>query len=369
MSTGDVLTTRALNRATLSRQLLLERERMSAYDAVEHLAGLQAQSPSPPYFALWTRLVGFQPDELAQLLLDRRVVRIVTMRGTVHLLTARDALDWRSLTQPIMETDLRGNTQHSPHWQDLDFAAVAAHARELLAEEPRSAKVLGEALAERWPGRAPSSLTQVARNLLPLVQIPPRGLWGKSGQPTYVTLDDWIGEAIPSNPSPEDFVLRYLRAFGPASVQDVQAWCGLTRLGEVVDRLRPRLRSFRNEAGRELFDLPGAPRPDPDTPAPARFLGGFDQNVLSFADRTRVLSEEYRKRIFTKNGLIPQVVLVDGFVCGRWSLGRDKGIATLAVEPFEKISKKDIRALEKEGAELLRFAEPTAKGHDFRIDW
>ncbi|AXB45843.1 winged helix DNA-binding domain-containing protein [Amycolatopsis albispora] len=362
---GDVLTTRALNRATLSRQLLLARARMSAFDAVAHLAGLQAQAPFPPYYALWTRLVDFQPDELARLLLDREVVRIVTMRGTVHLLTARDALDWRPLTQPLLDNYLRTD----PQWRGLDHAGVAADVRKLLAERPMTGKELGLALVERWPGYTPSALGQAARNLLPLVQIPPRGVWGKSGQPTYVTLDEWVGEPVAVSPSPEDFVLRYLRAFGPASVLDVQAWCGLTRLGEVVERLRPRLRSFRNEAGRELFDLPDAPRPDPDTPAPARFLGGFDQNLLSFADRTRVLSDEYRKRIFTKNGLIPQVVLTDGFVRGRWDLTRAAGVATLTVEPFEKLSKKDTAALEKAGAELLSFAEPAAKSHDFRVDW
>ncbi|MFI6026405.1 winged helix DNA-binding domain-containing protein [Amycolatopsis magusensis] len=359
MSTGDVLDTRALNRATLSRQLLLGRVRMTAYDAVEHLAGLQAQAPFPPYYALWARLVGFQPDELSQLLLDRRVVRIVTMRGTVHLLTARDALDWRTLTQPLLDNYMRTN----PTWRGLDCPAVAADARELLAEGPLSSKALGEALAERWPGHTPSSLAQAARNLLPLVQIPPRGVWGRAGQPTYVVLDEWVGEPTAANPSPDEFVLRYLRAFGPASVMDVQAWCGLTRLGEVVDRLRPRLRTFRTEAGRELFDLPDAPRPNPDTPAPACFLGGFDQNLLSFADRTRILSDEYRKRIFTKNGLIPQVVLTDGFVRGRWAIERSGGVATLTVEPFEKLSKKDTTDLEAAGAELLRFAEPAAENH------
>ncbi|RZQ62005.1 winged helix DNA-binding domain-containing protein [Amycolatopsis suaedae] len=357
------LSPRALNRAMLARQLLLRRSHLGVLDAVRHLAGLQAQSPWPPYYALWTRLHGFRPEQLSELLVNREVVRIVLMRGTVHLVDAADGLAWRPVVQPLLDRDLATNTQHAAKAAGLDLAEVAGHARELLAGEPLTAGRLGERLALRWPGRPPSTLAHIARNLLPLVQVPPRGVWGRSGQTTYATAQDWLGRPL-APPDPAALVLRYLAAFGPASVLDVQTWCGLTRLGEVVEGLD--LRTFRDEAGRTLYDLPDADRPDPDTPAPPRFLGGFDQTLLSYADRTRVISDEYRRRIFTKNGLIPQAVLCDGVVRGVWRIERAGDSATLTVTEFARMSTKDRTALTSAGARLLRFAEPSAV-HDIRF--
>jgi len=359
------LTQTALNRATLDRQLLLRRAKISPLDAVDQLAGLQAQAPFPPYFGLWARLDGFRPEQLSQLILDREVVRIVLMRGTVHLVTAADALAWRPLVQPIMTRDLSANPQHTPHLEGLDVEEVAATARKLLDERHHTNKELGAALGERWPDRATSALAHVARGLLPLVQVPPRGIWGKSGQPAYATAETWLGRPL-SEPNPDNMVLRYLKAFGPASVRDAQAWTGLTRLGEVFERLRPTLKAFQDENGRELFDLPDAPRPDPETPAPTRLLGPFDQMLLSYADRTRVLDDVHRKLVVTNNGLVKGTVLLDGRIRGQWDITRKRDTATLVVTQFEPFTKKNTAAVTDSAADLLTFAEPGAT-YDIRF--
>ncbi len=356
---GDVLGLRALNRATLDRQMLLSRRKLPADEAIEHLVGMQAQAPNPPYVGLWTRLEGFNPDELARLILDRRAVRIALMRNTVHLVTARDCLALRPLVQPIFYRGLYANRAHRAGIEGVDIEALVAAGRALLEERPRTAKELGELLRERWPDRDPASLARAIRHLVPLVQVPPRGIWGKSGPAAHTTAEAWLGYPLDPDSSLDEMVVRYLGAFGPATVKDVQTWSGLSRLGEVTDRLRPRLRIFRDEHGNELFDLPDAPRPDPDTPSPPRFLPEFDNLILSHADRTRIIANDHRKVIASKNGMVPATVLVDGFVRGTWKTERTRGKATLVIEPFEPLAKKDRDALSEEGERLIRFvAEP-----------
>jgi Winged helix DNA-binding domain len=358
---------RALNRALLARQFLLRRVKLSPREAIRHLCGLQAQAPFPPYFGLWSRLHGFAPDDLARLLLDRSVVRIALMRGTVHLVTAEDCLFLRPLVQPIMDRGLRTNNQHTPELAGLDLSAVVDEARTLLREQPRVVGELGKLLSERWPDRKANALAHAARGLLPLVQVPPRAVWGRSGQPTYATAEDWLGRPLEQKPSADELVLRYLAAFGPATVHDLQAWSGLTRLGEIFERLRTRLCVFTTEGGRELFDLPDAPRPDAETPAPPRFIAEFDNLLLAHADRTRVMSEEHRRRVFgVPNGVFPGTLLVDGFVHGTWKITKSRGMATLRIYPFARISKKDTEALLSSGARLLRFAAP-ADAHDIQL--
>ncbi|MEC3977602.1 winged helix DNA-binding domain-containing protein [Amycolatopsis sp. H20-H5] len=364
---APLLSLRALNRATLDRQLLLRRANLTALEAIKHLAGLQAQAPFPPYYALHARLDGFRQDDLARLLLGREVVRIVLMRGTVHLVTAADALAWRPLVQVLMDRDLATNAQHSREIAGLDHTEVAQAARDLLAGRPHTGAGLGEELGRRWPDRAANSLTHVARGLLPLVQIPPRGVWGRSGQATYVTAEDWLDAPLDPRPSPGNLMRRYLAAFGPATVRDAQAWSGLTRLGEVAERLRPELRTFRDESGRELFDLPGAPRPGADTPAPPRLLGPFDQTLLSYADRTRVISDDHRKRVITQNGLVKGTVLLDGYVRGSWESQVRRKVATLRVTPFERFTKRDMASVESAGRRLLRWAEADAEVREVRF--
>lgn len=360
---GETLGRRALNRATLSRQMLLHRREMPAIDAIEHLVGLQAQAPSPPYVGMWTRLAGFHPEELAHLIEDRRAVRIALMRNTVHLVSARDCLALRPLTQPVIDRGLYSTRANRAELEGVDIGALAAAGHALLEERPRTARELGGLLQESWPERDPAILARAIRHLLPLVQTPPRGVWGKSGQTTHTTAESWLSQPLEPAPSVDDMVLRYLGAFGPASVKDVQTWSGLTRLGGVLDRLRPRLAVFRDERGRELFDLPDAPRPDPDTPAPVRFLPEFDNLILSHADRTRVIDDEYRRLLASKNGMVPATVLVDGFVRGTWKTKRMRGKTTLEIEVLEPLPNRDRDVLTEEGELLLRFmAEPEGAG-------
>ncbi|MEV4253024.1 winged helix DNA-binding domain-containing protein [Spirillospora sp. NPDC049652] len=349
---------RELNRALLARQLLLRRHRMGVLETIEHLAGMQAQAPNPPYLGLWTRLEGFDFHEPGRLLRERQAVRMVLMRGTLHLVSARDALAFRPLTQAVLDGYLR--TQRALHSLDgVDLDPVRETVRELLVAEPRSDKQVREVLAERFPGHDPQDLNWAARCMLPLVQVPPRGVWGASGLATHSLLDAWLGTPM-AEPDVEAFVLRYLAAFGPASVADAQHWSGLTRLGEVFTRLAPRLLTFEDENGRLLYDLPDAPRPDADTPAPVRFVPEFDNLTLSHADRARIVSEEHRKRLFTVNGIIRAAVLVDGFVRGMWKAEVKRGAATLRIEEFAPVSDAVREELTAEGLRLLADAYPKA---------
>ncbi len=368
-----MLSRRALNRALLDRQMLLRRAALpkagpraeAVIEAVEHLAGLQAQAPFPPYYGLWSRLAGFRPDDLAELILSRQVVRIALMRGTIHLVSARDCLTLRPLVQPVLDRAV--SAVFGRELSGVDTAALAVAGRALVEATPRTFSELGALLADRWPEHAPAALAQGVRALVPLVQVPPRAVWGAAGQARHTTAESWLGRRMPARPRSEDLVTRYLAAFGPATVLDVQAWSGLTRLREVVERLRPGLRTFRDEQGAELFDLPGAPRPAPDAPAPVRLVAEFDNLILSHADRTRIIAEPNRQRMFTRNGIFPGTVLVDGFVVGMWRIARSRGTATLIIEMFEPVSRRDRDAVTDEGGRLLAFAAPDAPAHDIQF--
>src|SRR5919107_3162618 len=362
-----VLGPRELNRATLERQMLLRRRRLSAVEAIEHLVGMQAQAPAPPYIGLWTRLKNFHPDELERLILERRAVRIALMRNTVHLVGARDCLALRPLMQPVLDCGLYATRANRAHLDGIDIDALIAAGRALLEEEPHTARELGELLQEQWPDRDPASLARAIRHLVPLVQVPPRGLWGNSGPAVHTTAEAWLGRPLDPTPSIEETISRYLGAFGPATVKDIQTWSGLTRLGEVIERLRPRLRIFRDESGKELLDVPDAPMPDPDTPAPPRFLPEFDNLILSHADRTRVIAEVHRKAIASRNGMVPATFLVDGFVRGTWKTERTRGKAMLEIEPFEALAKQDRRVLAEEGERLIRFIGRGAETFEVNI--
>ncbi|WP_068158031.1 winged helix DNA-binding domain-containing protein [Rhodococcus phenolicus] len=364
--TPRTLTARELGRATLARQHLLRRSALEPLPMIEHLLGLQAQAPVPPYLALWTRIRGFAPESLSDLIASREVVRIVLMRGTIFAVSAADACALRPWVQPLLDRDLDTNTTHASALAGVDRDALAAAGRDLVRDVPRSQQELQPFLAERFAGRDPKALAHGVRGLVPMVQVPPRGLWGRSGLPRLAALDEWTGLPL-LTPDPESLLLRYLGAFGPASVRDAQAWCGLTRLGEVFERMRARLEVFRDERGVELFDLPDAPRPDPATPAPARILAPFDNVLLSHADRSRLVSDENRGRIMTQNGIVKPAVLVGGTAAGLADLNITKKSAALDITPWRRLTASNRSALEAEGLRLLDFAAPTAGGHRVRF--
>jgi hypothetical protein len=345
---GTVLSPRALNRALLERQLLLDRHGLRVGDALEHVVGLQAQNPNGPYIGLWSRLEGFQPDDLAELIDRRLVVRIALMRWTLHVVTARDCLKLRPLVQPVMDRRMRA--QFGRHLGDLDLPRLAADGRALVELQPRSLGDVGRLLAADRPGIEPNVLGNVLAALAPLVQVPPRGLWGRNGRAVQTTAERWLGRPLEAPGPPDALILRYLAAFGPASADDIRIWSGMKGLGYAIDRLRPELLSFRDEQGNELLDVPGAPLPDPDTPAPPRFLPECDNVVLSHADRSRIVDDAHR-RLVTAN----KTFLVDGFVRGTWKIIRGPANATLVISPVAPISRDDRLALAEEGAQLLAF--------------
>ncbi|HYU04298.1 MAG TPA: winged helix DNA-binding domain-containing protein [Jatrophihabitantaceae bacterium] len=368
MTLTSVLGRRAVNRATLDRQLLLRRADMTAIDAVEHLVGMQAQAPRAPFVGLWCRLAGFRHKELSELVTSRAAVRASLMRATIHLVSARDCLSLRPLVRPVLESGFSASP-FARHVDGVDLDAVLAAGRALLEERPRTRTELARELTRRWPDRDAESLAYAVSYLMPLVQVPPRGTWTGAGQATFTTVEAWLGRApSPSGLSVDGMLLRYLGAFGPASVMDVQTWCGLTRLGEVAERLGSRLRRFRDENGRELLDLPDAPRPDPDTPAPPRFLPEYDNLLLSHADRSRVVVDRRIVPLYPGNGGVRGELLVDGFWRANWAISRDGTGATLTIEPFRPLSKRDSAAVTREGLRLLAFAAAGADSHDVRIN-
>jgi hypothetical protein len=367
--TAPLASPRQLNRATLARQLLLERSGLDPIAAIEQVVGLQAQTPQSWYTGLWSRLADFDPVAFGALLESRDAVRIALMRSTIHLVSARDALFLRPIVQAA--TDL-AHLAYGARWEGLDLDAVAATARVLLEQSPLTFAQLGAKLQESWPDHDVQALGQAARMKLALVQTPPRGVWGKSGLAKHTTVESWLGGTVdvastpPGVASVDAMALRYFGAFGPASVRDLQAWCGLTRLGEVVERLRSRLVVFRDEDGAELFDLPEAPRPDADVPAPVRFLYDYDNLLLSHANRSRMAGYDTSVLGATRNGILPNFVLVDGTVRAAWTLVHDKSAATLGIRLLGPVSAAQREELAAEAAAFVSYAAEGASTVDIR---
>jgi winged helix DNA-binding protein len=372
-----VLSRRALNRALLARQFLLERVDLPIEAAVEHLVALQAQEPWDPYYQLWSRLRGFDPFELARLLEERRVVRATSMlRTTIHLLTADDWLALRPVLQVVSDRGFATGSPFGRQLAGLDIDEVLAAGREALAERPLTASQLRAILGERWPDRDATSLAYAVRYLVPLVQTTPRAVWGKRGQPVLATAGLWLGRDVGTANDPTDLILRYLRAFGPASVMDVQAWSWLTKLTPYIEALRPGLRTFRDENGKELFDVPDGVLPDADTPAPPRFLPTYDNVVLGHKDRSRIIGDPKQDlmdgkaqwdEVFARGS-----ILVDGFVSAGWRLEREDkgGAATVVVLPVRRqtLTPTERAAIEAEARALLQMGAPDAARHDVRFD-
>ncbi|MFJ8113569.1 winged helix DNA-binding domain-containing protein [Streptomyces sp. NPDC096132] len=348
-----VLDSRALNRATLARQLLLDRTDVPVLDAVAHLGGLQAQEPQEPFVGLWSRLRAFDPGVLSGLLTGRRVVRTHLMRRTVHLVTADDALAWRARHEPMLRQRVLGTYRRE--LDDVDLDELAAAGRALTADgEPRTMTELTRALAGRWPGPGPRALGEMLiAALVPMAQLPPRGLWRTRAGVRNVPLSVWLGREIdPPSPDGSDpvgqaLVRRYLAAFGPAASADLRAWCGLAGLPAAVAALREELVAFRDERGRELLDLPDAPRPDTDTPAPVRFLPAFDNALLGYHDRGRIVDDTHRGLSVAG----ARVVLVDGRVAATWTA--EPG--TVRVTPLRGLSRAEHTDVADEAQALARF--------------
>lgn len=367
-TSGPVVSTRTLNRTLLHRQLLLERSAMPPLQAVEYLVGLQAQLPLDPYTALWSRLDGFDPMVLSGHVARREAVRLVVMRGTLHLVTAEDARVLSPRMAPTL-AKVFGGTAWGRQVRDLpsgEYEAFRGDARALLKAQPMTAAQLAKGMEERWsqiPEQARRSMTYI----LPVAQITPRGEWGKTLQPTWANLDDWLGKPLRKPIPLANLVRRYLAVFGPASVADFQNWSRLPAMRETFEGMRQQLRTYRSETGRELFDLPDAELVPEDVPAPVRFLPTYDNVVLGHDDRSRIVPPRHGKNAFITEDRNVGSVLVDGFVRACWTVSTTKKQATLAVETLAPTSKVEQRQIEAAGRALLAFAHPeTAHEVTFR---
>jgi hypothetical protein len=358
------LTLRSLNRATLARQMLLGRERVKPLRAIERLAGLQAQWPKPPHVGLWSRVEGFRREDLLRLLQGREAVRATMMRGTLHVVSAKDYVALRQALQPMLTRGMLAALRERARGIDID--AVAAIARKCLEGGPQTFDQIRGALASVHPDADHRAMGHIARLAVPLVQVPADETWGFPPAPRFALAEAWVGE-LSRKEGADDLVLRYLAAFGPASATDVQTWSAMQGAKESIEALRPKLVSLRDERKRELFDLPKAPRPGPDAAAPPVFLPEFDNLVLAHTDRRRFVADGHRKRVYLPGLRIAATFLVDGFVAGTWHIERKKGAATLVVEPFEPLARKTQGELAAEADGLARFVEPDARTFDVRF--
>lgn len=346
--TERILTTRELNRALLARQLLLGRPRIPLVHALERVAGLQAQYAPSAYVGLWSRVEGFRREDLTRALEQRRAVQGTLMRATIHIVSARDY----ALFAAAVREDRRewwSRIQRKP-LEGIDMKAVAGVVRAHLADGPVRASDLQKLLEAQGYAR----IVAVSAGMwVDLVRVPPSGTWDRPRADLYALADDWLGSSLATRTKGLKHLLqRYLRGFGPASMDDLVSWSGLppTTLRPVVNRLR--LRRFRDERGGELLDLQRAPLPDPDTPAPVRFLPTWDATLLVHARRTQILPELYRPRVYTTR--TPHSVstfLVDGQVAGTWRYEKDR----VRLKPFHALTPTVRHALEDEAARLAAF--------------
>lgn len=354
-----VLSVRALNRALLARQMLLARERVTPVAAIERLVAMQAQLARPPFVGLWTRTAGFRREMLARALHERTVVRATALRGTLHLMSAADYVALRPTIQPALERGMAAILRNRA--RDLDLAALDVEARRLFGGAPATFDTLRAHFKRTYPKGDERAMAYAIRIQLPLVQVPTDAAWGFPAAADFAMADSWLSTRVPRTPAAaHTLVLRYLAAFGPATPGDVQVWSGLSGLREVFEDLRPQLVTFRDTRKREMFDLPDAPRPPEDTPAPVRFLPEFDNIVLSHDDRTRVIADEHRPRVTLKNLQVRATFLLDGIVAGTWKSERKRKAAVLVIEPFGKVPKRLRAELDAEANALLEFLEEDA---------
>ncbi len=354
---------RELNRATLARQMLLERETLSVPAAIERLVGMQAQLASAPFVGLWTRLKDFKREDLAALIQSREIVKATFIRATLHLVTAEDYLRFRSTLQTLLTGAANSIAKQRG---EFDLEKVLKAARKFIGEKPRTFAEISQMLTQLMPDVDVGAMRYSVRTQIPLVQTPIPGGWSYPGKPEFALAEEWIGRKISAKDALPELVRRYLAAFGPASVTDAQTWMGM-KLKETFEKLRPELQSYRDEGRRELFDLPDITLPNEDTVAPIRFLPEYDNLLLSHSNRTRVVADEDRPKVYLPGLRVAATVLIDGFVRGAWKVEKSKTAATLMIEPFGKLAKKDSKALVEEGERLIRFIEPDAKSFEVRM--
>ncbi|BDC49999.1 hypothetical protein F183_A23150 [Bryobacterales bacterium F-183] len=358
-----VLTARQINRTLLARQFLLQPPQPAAIpDVVDALAGLQAQQARPPFVGLWTRIANFRREDLHDLLAARTVVRATAMRGTLHLLTMRQYPAFRGALQPALSSGMQSILKDRA--ATFDLARLTSEASRIIARKPCTFAELRPQLTAAFPDLSDErALGFAVRMHLPLVTVPDAGnLWAFTGDSPF--------ELAPRAGKPKvetDIVLAYLRAFGPATIADFQSWSGL-KSGKVLFAAHPDLTRYRDEKKRELFDVPGAaPMLDPDIEVAPRFVAAFDNLILSHVDRSRIIADEYRPRVVTKNLQVLPTFLVDGFVAGTWQTAIVKKQAVLTATPFAKLAKKVQKQLAHEAEGLVRFMEPEAAGYQVDI--
>ena len=277
------------------------------------------------------------------------------MRSTIHLTSATDAAMLFALLETFQYQRTMTGTPFGKRLRDLDHDDLRRVAREIVEESPRSTAELGPLLVERFPGHDGEAMAISSTRFVPMVQVTPRGLWRESGQTRWTTAESWLGIPLAESPSRQDLVLRYLAAFGPASVMDMQNWSGLTKLKSDFEALRPNLTTFRNEQGKELFDLPDATRPPADSPAPVRFLPVYDNLVLGHSDRSRFFAEDTSIPENAGLGRDVGTILVDGFVRGIWKQETAKRTATLRVQLLDGCPNDAQAEVATEGERLITF--------------
>jgi hypothetical protein len=343
MSGDRVLSLRELNRALLARQLLLERRKLSVQAAVERICAIQAQWPQSPYIALWTRLIGFRKEQLTRALVEKRVVKSQLFRITLHITSARDYPYYAAAWLPAARDTTPGVTT-----KKLD--ELSALVQNAAMNGPVTQAEVEELAVEGMRG-----FRWRTRTLAPLLHLPPSGTWSHYGRVQLRAMQAYLGVELPAREDgAEHLVQRYIAAFGPATQQDLLRFAGV-RVGDVragLDRLD--LRTFRDDRGRVLLDLPRAPLPDGDTPAPVRFLPKWDSSLLGYAppERTRIQPEKYRPTVIRKNGDVIPTVLVDGFVAAGWNVDR-KG--KLEISPLRRLTKAERAEIDAEGERLVEF--------------
>lgn len=360
---AEPLTLRHLNRATLARQMLLARKKTPLPKAVEQLIAVQAQMPKPPFVGLWTRVQGATRERIAQLLRDRTLVRATTMRGTLHLMTAADYVACRSSLQEDLDRGLAAIL--GARLAGIDIDRIVGAARTHFAV-PRTFDEMRRLLQETFPALDERAMGYSVRLTLPLVQVPTDDVWAYPAPASFISAETWLKKAPDPSKGRDGLVLRHIAGYGPTTVTDTQAWLGMQGLKPAFERLRPALVSLRGPGRAELFDLPGAPRPEPDVPAPVRFLPEWDNILIGRGDE-RFVAAAHRKAVFLPGLRVASTILIDGVVAGTWKAERKKATVTLTVAPFAKLSKAVRAELEEEGDALLQFLEPEATTRDLCV--